>query len=300
MGGKVVMTQLNELNKKDRTVHWLNTHQAVNLSCIHCQEALELDSHSLVCTNGHRFDMAKQGYFFMARKASNTKYDASLFHSRREIILNTKLYRPLHEYIGQYLDGNYQKDISMIDAGSGEGSHLWQMSRQVKDNEYRLIGVDLAKSAIQAATDYNGHMLSMIADLAELPVADQQIDIIFSIFSPSNYSEFERILKPEGELIKIIPNSGYLQEIRQALIDMEIGNIHPYSNEDVIEVFKTHYPEAKIKEIKATQKLTDSQLEDLVVMTPLTWQLSDEERQTLLTKLDGFITLDVTVLHGNK
>ena len=34
---------------------------------------------------------------------------------------------------------------------------------------------------------------------------------------------------------------------------MEIGNIHPYSNEDVIEVFKTHYPDAKMKEIKATQ-----------------------------------------------
>ncbi len=298
MGGDIDLTQLNELNKKDRTVHWLNTHQAVNLSCIHCQEGLNLEENSLVCVNGHRFDMAKQGYFFMAKKASNTKYDSSLFNSRREIILNTKLYQPLHEYIGQYLREHHGKDISMIDAGSGEGSHLWQISRQVKENEYSLIGIDLAKSAIQAATDYNGHMLSMIADLAELPVADQQIDIVFSIFSPSNYSEFDRILKPSGELIKIIPNSGYLQEIRQALMDMEIGNIHPYSNEDVIEVFKTHYPDAKMKEIKATQKLTRSQLEDLVVMTPLTWQLSDEERQTLLTKLDGFITLDVTVLHG--
>ena len=298
MGGDIDLTQLNELNKKDRTVHWLNTHQAVNLSCIHCQEGLNLEENSLVCVNGHRFDMAKQGYFFMAKKASNTKYDSSLFNSRREIILNTKLYQPLHEYIGQYLREHHGKDISMIDAGSGEGSHLWQISRQVKENEYSLIGIDLAKSAIQAATDYNGHMLSMIADLAELPVADQQIDIVFSIFSPSNYSEFDRILKPSGELIKIIPNSGYLQEIRQALMDMEIGNIHPYSNEDVIEVFKTHYPDAKMKEIKATQKLTRSQLEDLVVMTPLTWQLSDEERQTLLTKLDGFITLDVPVLHG--
>lgn len=298
MGGDIDLTQLNELNKKDRTVHWLNTHQAVNLSCIHCQEGLNLEENSLVCMSGHRFDMAKQGYFFMAKKASNTKYDSSLFNSRREIILNTKLYQPLHEYIGQYLREHHGKDISMIDAGSGEGSHLWQISRQVKENEYSLIGIDLAKSAIQAATDYNGHMLSMIADLAELPVADQQIDIVFSIFSPSNYSEFDRILKPSGELIKIIPNSGYLQEIRQALMDMEIGNIHPYSNEDVIEVFKTHYPDAKMKEIKATQKLTRSQLEDLVVMTPLTWQLSDEERQTLLTKLDGFITLDVTVLHG--
>lgn len=298
MGGNTIIMELNELNKKDRTLHWLKEHQQINLSCIHCHEDLQLDINSLVCANGHRFDMAKQGYFFMAKKTTNTKYDTSLFSSRREIILNTELYRPLHEYIGQYLKDNYSNDVSMIDAGSGEGSHLWQMTRQVEENQYSLISVDLAKSAIQAATDYNGHMLSMIADLAELPVANHQLDIVLSIFSPSNYAEFERILKPRGELIKIIPNSGYLQEIRQALIDMNIGNIHPYSNEDVIDVFKTHYQNVTMKEIKASQTLTSSQLEDLIVMTPLTWQLTEEERQTLLAKLNGVITLDVTVLHG--
>ena len=66
MGGDIDLTQLNELNKKDRTVHWLNTHQAVNLSCIHCQEGLNSEN-SLVCVNGHRFDMAKQGYFSWLR-----------------------------------------------------------------------------------------------------------------------------------------------------------------------------------------------------------------------------------------
>lgn len=292
--------ELNELNKKDRTLHWLKAHSHVQLCCIHCGQPLDVDGNDLICAHNHRFDMAKQGYYFMAKRTSNTKYDASLFTSRRDIILNTGLYHQLHDYLGEYLKESFPLDASMIDAGSGEGSHLWQIAKEVPGQNYSLIGVDLAKSAIQAATDYNGYMLSMIADLAELPVSDGQLDIVFSIFSPSNYAEFERILKPEGELIKIIPNSGYLQEIRNTLIDMEIGNIHPYSNDDVVEVFREHYPNMTAQVITEEVELTPSQLADLVVMTPLTWQLSDSQHAELLERLDGKITLDVTVLHGKK
>lgn len=292
--------ELNELNKKDRTLYWLKSNEHIQLGCIHCLNPLETDGNHLVCVNNHRFDMAKQGYYFMAKRTSNTKYDTSLFESRREIILKTDLYRPLHDYLSTYLKENFSLNASILDAGSGEGSHLRRLSQMVEGQNYSLIGVDLAKSAIQAATDYNGYMLSMIADLAELPVVDSQLDIIFSIFSPSNYSEFERILKDKGELIKIIPNSGYLKEIRETLIEMEIGNIHPYSNDDVIEVFQSHYPNMTAQVITESVELTPSQIADLVVMTPLTWQLSEEERLELLERLSGTITLDVTVLHGVK
>lgn len=294
------MKQIEELNKKERTLHWFKENQNLTLSCIHCHENLQIDNLSLVCPNNHRFDMAKQGYYFLAKRSTNTKYDANLFQSRRNIIMHTSLYQPLHDYIHAYLKEHFPKGATILDAGSGEGSHLWQMTRPTENPDYRLLGVDLSKSAIQAATDYNGYMLAMIADLAELPIAQQQLDIVLSIFSPSNYAEFDRILKSGGELIKVIPNSGYLEEIRQALIDMEVGHIQPYSNDDVIDVFKAHYPDAKAKQIKVTQTLSHSELEDLIVMTPLTWQLTDEERLELLERLTGSMTLDVTILHGKK
>lgn len=73
-----------------------------------------------------------------------------------------------------------------------------------EDEMLDLVGGGLSKSAIQAALDYNGYMLLMIASLAELPIANQQIDVVLPIFSPSNYAEFERILKPGGELVSIL------------------------------------------------------------------------------------------------
>lgn len=290
--------QLHEMTKKNRTKHWLEENPDLELSCIHCQESLALQGESLVCSNNHRFDMAKQGYYFMAKKASATKYDQSLFQARREIILQTDLYRPLHQYLADYLKANLPLDAKILDAGSGEASHLWQIKELVAEENYALIATDLAKDAIQVATDYNGYILPVISDLAELPLKGHQLDLVLSIFSPSNYAEFERVLKKEGQLIKVVPNSGYIQEIRQTLIDMEVGDIHPYSNEDVVSIFKKHYKDCHIEEIDHRVQLTDSQLEQLVTMTPLTWQLTEDQEQELLSRLDGTITLDVSVLIG--
>src|SRR5690606_40580058 len=54
----------------------------------------------------------------------------------------------------------------------------------------------------------------IVADLANLPIATTSIDYILNILSPSNYAEFDRLLKKEGKLIKVIPNSDYLKELR--------------------------------------------------------------------------------------
>ncbi len=57
----------------------------------------------------------------------------------------------------------------------------------------------------------------MIGDLANLPLLDNSIDILLNLLSPANYQEFARVLKPGGLLIKVIPGSEYLKEVRQAL-----------------------------------------------------------------------------------
>lgn len=286
------------MTKKDRTKHWLKNHSNLEMACIHCHERLDLQAGSLVCSNNHRFDMAKQGYYFMAKKANSTRYDHSLFQARREIILHTDLYHPLHQYIADCLQEHVPLNAKLLDAGSGEASHLWQIKKLVQDEDYALIATDLAKDAIQVATDYNGYLLPLVADLAELPIKDQQIDAILSIFSPSNYAEFERVLTAKGVLIKVVPNAGYLHEIRQSLIEMGVGNIHAYSNEDVVSIFKKYYPTHHIEDIQHTIQLTDQQMKQLVTMTPLTWQLNANQEQELLRRLEGKISLDVSVLVG--
>ena len=48
-----------------------------------------------------------------------------------------------------------------------------------------------------------------MADLTNLPFANEGLDTILNIFSPSHYQEFRRVLKADGTVIKIIPEENY-------------------------------------------------------------------------------------------
>lgn len=287
--------KLEEMSKKDRTIYWLQTHP-LNLRCVHCHERLNLDNSSLLCSNNHRYDIAKQGYYYLAKAASNVKYNRMLYQSRREIINFSPLYHELHQEISRRLN-QYNRKLLILDAGSGEGSHLRQLDTLLKCDNI-LIGTDLSKDAIQYATDYNGEMFSFVGDLANLPIESKQIDIVFSIFSPANYAEFDRVLKETGELIKVIPNSGYLQEVRTAMHELNIGDMQSYSNQKVLDAFYSQYPNAHEVQIKETVTLTENQINHLVNMTPLTWQLDSSQKQDVARLLEGPITLDVSVLYS--
>lgn len=289
---------MESLSKRERSLRWLKENN-LELSCIHCQESLSLSEGGLLCPNNHRFDMAKQGYFYLTTAKTDSKYDQELFEARRKIIKDSPLYRPLHHYLKAYLEEHYTKGqkLTILDAGSGEGSHLWQLHEEV-DLDLSLLGVDLAKPAIQYASTYNGYILSLVADLAKLPIQDQQCDIILSILSPANYMEFDRVLKEGGKIIKVVPNSGYLGEIRQAMVDLGLADLRPYSNEDVIQSFYKHYPQAETANIQAQADLSSDEMRQLIRMTPLTWQLDNDQLEQLFQHLGSKITLDLSLLHA--
>lgn len=47
-----------------------------------------------------------------------------------------------------------------------------------------------------------------------MPFASNHFSDVINILSPSNYQEFKRVLKPQGQIIKVMPNANYLQELR--------------------------------------------------------------------------------------
>ena len=290
-----MQVDLTSMSKSDRTLYWFNQTNHLKIQCIHCQEILTLTGKHLACPNGHQFDMNKQGYFFLAHKSMSNRYDQALFTSRRLIITQSPLYRKLHQRLIELLSENTQGPLTILDAGSGEGSHLQQLKPHLPLNA-QLIGIDLAKAGIHLASDYNGHMLSVVADLTQLPFTNQQFDTILSILSPANYEEFNRVLKAKGNIIKIVPNTGYLTEIRSELAKLGYLEDESYDNTVIVKTFMKHYPEARIENIQETVNLTNEQMQALIAMTPLTWRLSDEQRVELKANLEDKMTLDVTLL----
>ena len=99
--------------------------------------------------------------------------------------------------------------------------------------------MDIAKEGILAASNHHAQKaLWIVADLAQLPFRDESCGALINMLTPSNYKEFNRVLASGGKLIKIIPGSHYLIELRQQLYKSNEEKQH-YSNEDIVERFKT-------------------------------------------------------------
>lgn len=86
------------------------------------------------------------------------------------------------------------------------------------------------------ATNHAASAFWCVADLTNLPFAPASFDTILNLFSPSNYQEFDRILKPGGQVIKVVPAASYLKELRQAFYPDDSAK-QVYSNERVVDKF---------------------------------------------------------------
>ncbi|WP_162921708.1 putative RNA methyltransferase [Listeria costaricensis] len=251
------------------------------LACPHCGGHLALEGASLLCEAGHRFDVAKPGYLFLLDHGIHTKYDRQLFEARKRIS-DAGFFAPLTEKLAElcatYLDG--RTEGLLVDAGTGEGSHLAEISRQLGGG-YPVVGLDIAKEGIrQAARDYPGHAW-ITADLAACPLQDDSTALLLNILSPASYQEFDRILKSDGLLIKVFPEKDYLQEIRTAFALKESGG-HAVVYERLLEEY-TVIEEATLHYQKA---LSAERFRDLLLMTPLGWHLE-------AAQVDQFLQTDL-------
>ncbi|MGD6249539.1 hypothetical protein VWT71_22590, partial [Xanthomonas citri pv. citri] len=100
----------------------------------------------------------------------------------------------------------------------------------------------------------------------------------------------------EGKLIKIIPNSDYLKEIRNIVFSNHKNK--DYDNSEVIDLFEANFNKIEMIDISYKVKLNKEELNKLLDMTPLTWNLSDVEKEGIIKKNLSEITMSFKVLVG--
>src|SRR5699024_9656795 len=122
------------------------------------------------------------------------------------------------------------------------------------------------------------------------------VDFLINVLSPSNYDEFKRVLDKEGKLIKIIPNSDYLKEIRNVFFSTHKNK--DYDNYEVMDVFEANINKSQKINNSYKVKLNKEELNKLLDKTPLTWNLSDEEKEGINKKNLSEITMSFKVLVG--
>ncbi|MGI6703031.1 MAG: putative RNA methyltransferase [Clostridia bacterium] len=257
---------------------------------------------SIVCAKNHCFDLAKRGYVNLLTSPAKTDYDKEMLKSR-SIIIRNGLFEPLTgKLAGLILDhagGPHTNVTRILDAGCGEGSHLARVIQSMKGrNDRRVtgVGIDISKEGIQIASREYPSIAWCVADLAKVPFKDGSFDAILNILSPANYAEFKRLLTGDGILIKVVPGSKYLLELRE-LFYRSTGK-EKYSNERIVAHFEENFNTAGTWDILYSIPVDKHNLEHLIRMTPLSWGAADERIKEVLRIGIPHITIDLAVILG--
>lgn len=270
--------------------------------CPICGNSMSVvDLKSFRCLQNHSFDFARQGYINLLTTPSKTKYDKQLFESRRYLMDEHSFFGPVIGKIGEIIQTytNYNK-LVILDTGSGDGTHLSNIRNILNDSDIDVtgVGIDIAKEGIIVAAKYHPKLIWCVADLAKSPFRDGSFHIIMNILSPSNYEEFNRLLKEDGIIIKVIPRSDYLKELRTFFY--KNSDKQTYSNIDIIQHFKDRTQFIHQESVKYVTTLNRDALKALIEMSPLTWDIDKADKDSFLKRDAAEITVDVDILIGRK
>ncbi|MEI3607290.1 methyltransferase domain-containing protein [Pseudogracilibacillus sp. SE30717A] len=291
------------MNKRMKSAEYLSNFESM-FKCPICNSSMKVfELKSLICLNNHTFDFTKQGYINLTTHMVKTKYSKDLFEARRKLIVEDSFFKPLSAAIAEMINKHATKKeaLSLIDMGCGEGSHLSNISDIIRSEYNKIttgVGIDLSKEGILVAAKNYTNKIWAVADLANTPFQDKQFDIILNILSPSNYEEFNRLLKADGLVVKVVPQSGYLKELRAVIFGKP--EKQSYSNVDTVERFNENFQLVDSSRLCYTVTLDNPSIQTLVQMTPLSWSSTAGQVTSFLKADSAEITVDLELLIGKK
>ena len=284
------------------------------LACPVCGKQLDLggpQGRSLVCSFGHSFDLAKQGYVNLYRGKPINEYTKESFQERQAILekgmyahLLDEICRFLSDYAGPAkspVPGAVPEKKVLLDAGCGEGYYTREIALRFGD-ALELYGTDLSRDSIQLAAGTANGMGSgpadikwFVSDIGRLPVADKSVDYVLDIFTSANYQEFQRVLADGGYLIKVIPGEGHVKELREAASDQLYHK--EYKERRGAAVFGEHFDVVLQKTVSRTFEVTPEERDIFIRMTPLLFAVDKSKIDWTQVKT---ITVEGQLLIGRK
>ena len=262
--------------------------------CPSCSNVLSLNNRNWACTNGHSYDVAKEGYvnlLLAQHKNSKQPGDNKEMVNGRRAFLEQGFYQPLADSISTIFNKHLatlvdKADVNFFDAGCGEGYYMSQVSQSCKQTDVHIefSGVDISKFAVQKAAKKQPEHHFSVASTFQLPLENNSQDTVLQIFAPSSELEIHRVLKSSGIWITVNPAANHLYEFKQALYD----NPTEHKAEQVI---PEGFVLAQQLNLSFVIQLTEpQQRKNLLMMTPYYWSATAEKKQKLVDNLQKFTT----------
>ena len=246
----------------------------MELICPVCGEKLNKLDRSYVCPRNHSFDIARQGYvnlLTVQQKHSLNPGDTREQVLSRRTFLEAGYYAPILNTLMETA-GELGITGPILDVGCGEGYYSAQLAAALNAE---LVGFDISKEAVRcAAAKYKGPTW-LTATAAHIPVRDQSVALITSLFALTLPGEFARVLKNGGYYFQVLACQDHLLGLKSII-----------------------YPERKFKEkdsvpdlpgfelvksipIRFTFTVEDEQIRNLFSMTPHVFRIGKEGAQRL-------------------
>lgn len=130
------------------------------------------------------------------------------------------------------------------------------------------------------ATELDTESFLSLADLTNLPFADESLSVILNIFTPSNYAEFHRVLTENGGSLKL-----FLTEIIYVSCEKFINFQLIMIIKQLLSVFKEEFPKNTQQTIDYTFEIPENLRQDFLLMSPLEWSVSEERKKNLQRKI---------------
>ena len=231
--------------------------------------AAEGGARSFRCSQGHCFDVAREGYVNLLpvqQKKSLSPGDTLESLQARRRFLSAGFYQHLRDALAARISAGQ----TVIDLGCGEGYYSAAMAQAGAE----VIALDIAKPAIRLAAKSYPALRCAVASVAAVPLPDGCADVISSIFAPVPLAEMRRLLKPGGRALVVTPAPAHLFAYREALFEQ----VRDHEPSKFAEAATGQFDVLEQCENRQPICLSQTAIADLLLMTPYAYKASPERR----------------------
>jgi len=248
------------------------------LICPVCREPLHPGDKTALCENGHSFDRAKEGYFNLLQSQSSSRKrhgDDRLMLSSRRQFLSAGHYDFLLDGIAVLLQKYLPRGkAAILDVGCGEGYYTEGLYRLLSSSGYQPVftAIDISKDAARMTAKRQFPHETAAASAYALPIADESCDAVINIFSPAAEKEFDRVLKPDGILVRAVPRERHLWGLKAQIYDK------PYLNPPAARALGGFSPLDRLDLDRLLRLSCQEDIDALFRMTPYYYKTSAENQ----------------------
>ena len=253
------------------------------IKCPKCNKELQLNNKTYKCSNNHSFDISKEGYVNLLLNKTDAGDNKEMVNARVDFL--SKNY---YQFLVAKLVKMFESGKTILDCGCGEGYYTNLIKEKCVVDIY---GTDISKNAVLKAAKRNKekNIIYFVSSIYDLPVNDKSFDYVLNICAPLCESEFIRVLKDNGKIIKVIPAKNHLIELKEFLYK------DVYLNDDSVNIEKLQLVS---KENITTKKIVyKDDIKNLFMMTPYYYKTKKEdvERLYCLDELEITFSFDILV-----